>query len=381
MRIIAAALVGVAAFAAQASIELAGQKGCLACHSTDKAMYGPAFRAIAEMYKDRPDAAASLTKKIINGGAGVWGTAAMPPNALTSLEASALAAWVLSGVPATGQKAPHKPASRASAAVRPIVPEQMIHNGRYLVEHVMGCGNCHAGRTADTKVIPGMELAGGRVYDLPQFFAQPGNLTSDNETGIGRWSLAELTRAITHGVRPNGIPLAPMMPSNFYKALTPEDAQSVAAYLAIVPPVYNLTAPAVYRQSWTVDRYPDSEIRFDARQMAKDKMLRGRYLAALAHCLDCHTPIVDDRANFERDGGKGGRRFGVSRVLAPNITSHATAGIGAWSDTELRNALFSGKGRDGRVLQYPMAWPYLSGLTRYDQDSLVAWLRSLPARE
>ena len=273
-------------------------------------------------------------------------------------------------------------AAAPQRAVATLPREQALRQGRYLVDHVMGCANCHAARAPDTSVLPGKELAGGRVYDTPLFKGAPGNLTSDRDTGIGHWQVNDIVRAITEGVRPNGLPLAPMMPVNFYKALTPEDAQAIATYLLDVPPVANRIDPPVYRQAWKTDAYADAERGFGAVAMSQDKLLRGGYLAALAHCLDCHTPAgADGATNYERDGGRGGRRFGAARVLAPNISSHATQGVGGWTDDELRRALFKGLARDGRQLNYPMPWPYLAGLTPEDQDSLVRWVRSLPSRD
>jgi mono/diheme cytochrome c family protein len=177
------------------------------------------------------------------------------------------------------------------------------------------------------------------------------------------------------------VSLAPAMPSNFYKALTPEDALAVARYLQSVPAVKHPIASPVYLNAWSVDSYPDADRGIDAEQMAGSRLLRGAYLASLAHCMDCHTPRINGAANYERDAGKGGRRYGLGKVRAVNIGSHPVSGLGSWSDAELRRALFEGVSRDGRKLQYPMPWYYLTGLTPDDKDSLVTWVRSLPPHE
>lgn len=373
---------------AMASLELAREKNCLACHAVDKPMLGPSYHDVAARYRGRTDAAVLLTRKVLQGGAGTWGSMPMPPNAITEAEAARLVTWLLalapSAMPAPAVvSAPMRTVAAATVrrAANAQPKEVLLAQGRYLVDSVMGCGNCHATRLPDTTVVPGKELAGGRTYDTPLFKGTPGNLTSDTESGLGRWSTADIVRALTEGVRPNGVPLAPMMPVAFYKALTPEDALAVASYLQTVPPVKNPVEGSVYRQAWSVDSYADADKGFDAKEMAGNRLLRGGYLAALAHCLDCHTPIVNGASNYERDGGRGGRRFGVARVLAPNISPHTKSGIGGWSDAELRRALFEGVSRDGHPLQYPMPWSYLAGLTPDDKDSLVAWIRSLPPRD
>jgi mono/diheme cytochrome c family protein len=259
--------------------------------------------------------------------------------------------------------------------------EPSVQRGKYLVEGVLACGNCHTPRAADTSVIPGRELSGGRTYDLPPFTVTPGNLTSDRETGLGAWSAADVKRLLKEGVRPNGVPVAPMMPVNFTKALTPADLDSVVAYLQSIPPIKNPTPLPVYKKEFRFDPIADAERSYSDDEIANDKLIRGRYLATLAHCLDCHTPTVNGVTDFERDAGKGGKRMGVARVLVPNITSHPTSGIAGWSDEDIKQALAKGRGRDGRTLAYPMPWPFLANLTEADLDSLVVWLRTVPPRE
>ena len=70
---------------------------------------------------------------------------------------------------------------------------------------------------------------------------------SDPETGIGSWSEADVKRALTEGVRPSGVPLAPQMPVAFYKILTPRDLDAVAAYIKTAAPVRNQVPPPVYK--------------------------------------------------------------------------------------------------------------------------------------
>ncbi|WP_020203209.1 MULTISPECIES: c-type cytochrome [Cupriavidus] len=95
--VIAAAL--VAAFlpaAAHASAELAASKACLACHSTDKKLIGPAFKDVAAKYKGSPDGEKQMVRSILEGSSGKWGPIPMPANRVSEAEAGALARWVLS---------------------------------------------------------------------------------------------------------------------------------------------------------------------------------------------------------------------------------------------------------------------------------------------
>jgi cytochrome c len=79
----------------------AGQLGCMMCHNAEVKILGPAFKAVAEKYKDQPDAAEKLFGKVKNGGTGVWGRVPMPPhNQVPDEKIKLLVAWVLKGAPA-----------------------------------------------------------------------------------------------------------------------------------------------------------------------------------------------------------------------------------------------------------------------------------------
>ncbi len=81
---------------AVASAELAREKNCAACHAPDKKLIGPAYRSIAAKYASERNAVARLTKKVREGGVGVWGPVPMPANPQVSEdEAQALVKWVL----------------------------------------------------------------------------------------------------------------------------------------------------------------------------------------------------------------------------------------------------------------------------------------------
>lgn len=82
---------------AQDAQALLRDKGCLACHSIDTKLVGPAFRDIAKKYGARRDAAAYLAKKTLEGSSGVWGQIPMPANTTVKpVEAKTLADYILS---------------------------------------------------------------------------------------------------------------------------------------------------------------------------------------------------------------------------------------------------------------------------------------------
>lgn len=117
------------------------------------------------------------------------------------------------------------------------------NRGRYLVQ-LGGCGDCHTpgyflGKPDESRVLGGSDVG----FGIPGVgvFVGP-NLTPDVETGLGRWTVAQIVTAITTGVRPDGRVLAPIMPWRSLAALTPGDARSIAEYLKTLPAVRHKVA-------------------------------------------------------------------------------------------------------------------------------------------
>jgi cytochrome c len=71
----------LAAFGAQAgpTEDAMAKAGCMACHTMDKKLVGPAFKDVAAKYKGQ-DVTAKLMDKVRKGGSGVWGPVPMAPN-------------------------------------------------------------------------------------------------------------------------------------------------------------------------------------------------------------------------------------------------------------------------------------------------------------
>lgn len=100
MKVFVAAAVAaglLSAAPAFASEDLAKAKNCLACHTVDKKLVGPAYKEVAAKYAGNKDAAATLATKVQKGGVGVWGQIPMPPNPQVNAdEAKKLVTWILS---------------------------------------------------------------------------------------------------------------------------------------------------------------------------------------------------------------------------------------------------------------------------------------------
>lgn len=78
------------------AMALARKKNCLACHTLDKKVVGPAWRSVAGKYRGEAAAQSMLEAKVRSGGKGNWGSVAMPAQpALTNEELSGLVQFVL----------------------------------------------------------------------------------------------------------------------------------------------------------------------------------------------------------------------------------------------------------------------------------------------
>lgn len=112
---------------------------------------------------------------------------------------------------------------------------------------------------------------------------------------------------------------------------------------------------------------------------------RGAMLFALAACASCHeTPrdAVDPAAPPDLGPHLGGGKriasdFGV--FVAPNISSDPVAGVGAWTDLALYNAIARGIGPDGAHLYPAFPWTAYARMSVGDTLDLIAHLRGLPA--
>lgn len=82
-------------------LDLARKSGCLACHSIDRKVVGPAWKDVAARYKNNAGAKSQLINKVKTGGKGNWtdvtGGAPMPPYSprVSDADITALVEFVL----------------------------------------------------------------------------------------------------------------------------------------------------------------------------------------------------------------------------------------------------------------------------------------------
>lgn len=268
----------------------------------------------------------------------------------------------------------------AVVAGAPALAQTPVERGKYLVEGIAACGNCHTPQGPNGPVMSralsgGPPMLGGGVH--------PSNITPDRETGIGRYSDAELKVMIREGKRPDGSLVGPPMPFMFYRNMADADVDAIIAYLRTVPPVKNAVAKSVYNMplppAWT-----PPIVQPIAAPPRTDKVAYGGYLAGpLGHCLECHTPMVNGRFQFDTQLGAGGMKFegpwGIT--VSANITPDRETGLGDWTDAEIEKAIRAGISRHRRQLMPPMGYSYYAKISADDMSALIAYLRTLPPKK
>jgi len=257
--------------------------------------------------------------------------------------------------------------------------ETTIERGQYLVDGLAACGNCHTPRNPDNTFQDGMYLAGGFEFnEMPAFHAYARNITPDNETGIGDWTLEEIVIALREGHTPENETIGPPMPMASYNLLSDEDAMSIAMYLKSIPAVRNEIPEAVYN----IPKFSPGPAPGGPTPPTTDPVVYGQYLTIVAHCFECHTPTDDTGAPDMTRMGAGG--FAIQAlpngefVRTANITP---AAIGDWSDEALRRALTDGVSQNGHILFPIMPSAFFHNATAEDIDAIIAYLRTIPAVE
>ena len=245
----------------------------------------------------------------------------------------------------------------------------------------MTCGNCHTPK-GPPAAIAGKDFSGGLTWDEPPFKVTAPNITSDKETGLGSWTDAEIVTVLRTGKNRSGVQIAEVMPTAFYGIVTDSDMKAIVAYLRTLTPVKNTVPAPIYKMQIPHHAFPGSDKPYTEAMMS-DPVKKGFYLVTIGHCMECHTPMGPRGREFADKLGAGGFEFAGpwGKSVSRNITSSKTKGIGAWTDAEIKTAVTTGKSKDGSPLKPPMGYPHYAKMTDADLTAVVAYLRTVPAKE
>ncbi len=233
------------------------------------------------------------------------------------------------------------------------------------VATIRGCRECH-----------GADL-GGRVFiDDPMV----GRIIAPNLTrgagGIRDFAVADLLRAIRHGVGPDGRSLL-FMPSFEFWYLGDEDVGALIAWIRSLPPVDNdlgesslaLPIRAIYLFTEEMDLFAAELIDHTARRppapAPEVSVAYGRYLAW--SCVGCHGRTLE-----------GGPIPGRPPDWPPASDLTSKGPLAAWSEEQFVATIRSGTTPDGRALNSAyMPWHVFANMTDAELAALWRYLRTL----
>ena len=184
---------------------------------------------------------------------------------MTDADADAVVAY-LRTVPAVSNMIPRRGTMFDVGAPAPALPDSMIPlpdpaypelamatQGRYLATKAGVCIECHT-KHLDPKTMPATVLDETKLFaggeDFSALFATTlmihpvsKNLTSDMTTGLGKWTVADIVKALKMGVAKDGSGICPPMPvgpMGAFGHLTDEDATAIAHYIKSLPTIPNM---------------------------------------------------------------------------------------------------------------------------------------------
>jgi len=260
--------------------------------------------------------------------------------------------------------------------------ETLFERGSYLVNTIAACGRCHTPRDAQGKPIGAMTLAGGFAFDDGGIGHVVGpNITPDGETGIGKWTEAQIVTAVRYGTRPDGTIIGPPMPVDTYREMSDRDLAAIAHYLHRIKPIRHAVGKTEFRNPPAAHDPAETHVEAPPRQ---DKLAYGAYLAGpVGHCFGCHTVLREDGRSLDRAkfyaGGREMVDFGdvTKKTVTRNITPDPEDGLGKWSDQDIKRAITTGIRPDGTRLGRTMPYEWYAKVAPGDLSAVVAFLRTL----
>ena len=263
----------------------------------------------------------------------------------------------------------------------------LVEQGKYLAI----AGNCASCHTTEG----GESYAGGVAFETPFGRMYSTNITPDPETGIGKWTLDQFTRALREGVRPDGAHLYPAFPYTAFTNVTDADAAALFAYLKTVAPV-NAAAQEnelrfPFNQRWLLSLWKMMYFKPERYQPDKSKSEewnRGAYLVqGLGHCGACHTPRTFLGAEDPARAFHGGTyKDKIDDKLIDWTASDLTPGkngLAQWQESEIAAYLHDGHNSRAAVFggMNEVIANSTSNLTEADTKAIAAYLKSLPPSE
>jgi mono/diheme cytochrome c family protein len=261
---------------------------------------------------------------------------------------------------------------------------ELVARGEYLFHGAAHCSACHTTGEQGAAIKGGDRPAptGGHVWKMgPLGTLYSPNITSDEATGVGKWSDDDVARMIKHGQRPDGT-MGVFMRFALGE-IADDDIKAIVTYMRTLPAVSNQVPPheiGFLGKMVLGDLAPRPDTKVASVPVGAT-VERGRYLAhGPAVCVGCHS---------EADGFdvKKGREFvgadspmpsefddDPNAFLAPNLTSDPSGITGKWTEEQFVARFKEGRQHRGSA----MPWGNYQNLQDDDIKSLYMYLKTVP---
>jgi len=165
---------------------------------------------------------------------------------ISDRDALAIATYVRSRKPVRNAvpRIEAKSATRTPAAAVTSVPEvprtDPVRYGAYLAGALGRCIECHTPSSdSGPPDYDRMLGAGGVVFTGPWGEAVSGNITPDDDTGLGEFTDAQIRGMIIRGLRPDRSRVGRPMAHTYYRRISDQDLDAIVAYLRSLKPIKN----------------------------------------------------------------------------------------------------------------------------------------------
>lgn len=289
-----------------------------------------------------------------------------------------------------------KPAQRPPSAETIEATEARLARGKYLVEHVVVCMDCHSERDWGRYGAPAKGVPGSGGDCMGEDVGAPGkicvsNISSSKEHGIGAWTDGEILRAVREGVDREGNALFPMMPYPFYRSLSDEDARAVVAFVRTLPASEKKVEDSHidFPVSFFISMVPEPLEGPVPEPDTSTPEKKGKYLATISGCISCHTPVDDKHVAIPGKELAGGQEFTGpwGKVRSVNLTPHDKTGIGTWTKERFVSRFKANSDTEVAAVKIDpssntvMPWLGYAGMSEEDLGAIYAFLKSVPAVE
>ena len=278
-----------------------------------------------------------------------------------NIRSSVAAALVFIGVLALPSCSSYTAVAPATSPPPESSAPELIAKGAQLAA-VGDCLGCHT-------ATDGKPYAGGFPLKTPFGVVHGTNITPDPETGIGRWSEADFSRALREGIDRRGHHLYPAFPYDHFTKTTDDDIRALYAFIMTREPVRARTPantvmiPRPLIAIWKAMYFEPGAFRPDPSRDAQTN--RGEYLVeGLGHCGACHTPRNKLGAEKKDSSYAGGEAEGWH---APALGALSPSPV-PWTADSLAAYLRTGIADDHSLTAGPMAGVVRSLARASDED-------------